>query len=55
MNVPIIAICDTNSNPDVAQYPIPANDDATKSIDLITGLISEAINAGKKIQSKTSV
>jgi small subunit ribosomal protein S2 len=54
MNVPIIAICDTNSNPDVAQYAIPANDDATKSIDLITGLISEAVNVGKKTQAKTA-
>ena len=47
-NIPVVAICDTNVNPDSATYCIPGNDDAVKSIDLITGLIAEAVNEGKQ-------
>ena len=46
-NVPIIAVCDTNVNPADVGYPIPANDDATKSIDILFRLMSEAIKEGK--------
>jgi small subunit ribosomal protein S2 len=42
MNVPVVAICDTNTNPDAVDYPIPGNDDAVKSITLITNAIAEA-------------
>lgn len=45
-NVPIIAICDTNVNPDKVNYVIPANDDAVKSLDLIIGLVGAAIREG---------
>lgn len=45
--VPIIAIGDTNINPDKIDYIIPGNDDATKGIELITTLIAEAIKEGK--------
>ncbi len=45
--VPIVALCDTNTNPEHVDYPIPANDDAAKSIALITGLLSQAVNDGK--------
>ncbi|PIV46053.1 30S ribosomal protein S2 [bacterium (Candidatus Moisslbacteria) CG02_land_8_20_14_3_00_36_53] len=49
-----VAIADTNSNPELVTYPIPANDDAIKSIDLITSLISQAVNEGlNKRQEKT--
>ena len=44
---PIISICDTNVNPDAADLVIPANDDAVKSIALVTSVLAEAINAGK--------
>ena len=44
MNIPIIALADTNVNPELVDYHIPANDDAIKSIKLITNLIAEAIN-----------
>ncbi len=47
-HVPIIAMTDSNTDPTKITYPIPANDDATKSIDLITSLISESVNEGKK-------
>jgi len=43
MGIPIIAFADTNVNPELAQYPIPANDDAIKSIKIITNLIAEAV------------
>lgn len=47
--IPIIALADTNTDPSKVTYPIPANDDATKSIDLITGLLTQSILAGKKL------
>jgi len=44
--IPIIAIVDTNNNPDLVDYPIPANDDATKSIEYIISLMAEHIAKG---------
>ena len=46
--VPVIAITDTNTNPSHISYPIPANDDAIRSIELITNVIADAIIEGKK-------
>lgn len=43
LNIPIIGIIDTNSDPDLIDYPIPGNDDAFKSINVITHAISETI------------
>ncbi|MFA6042336.1 MAG: 30S ribosomal protein S2 [Patescibacteria group bacterium] len=54
MNIPIIAMCDTNANPDAVQYAIPANDDATKSIDLVATVLAEAIAEGKKLMPATA-
>lgn len=48
LNIPIFAIVDTNSDPSKVDYPIPANDDASKSIYLITHEITEAIVEGLK-------
>ena len=45
--MPIIAILDSNSNPDNIDYPIPGNDDARRSIDLYCNLIKETINNAK--------
>src|SRR3989338_9059351 len=53
-NVPIVALCDTNANLTNIAYPIPANDDAIKSIELITMLVAEAITEGKS-QSPSKV
>ncbi len=47
-NIPIIAVCDTNVNPELANYPIPANDDSTKTIDLILESVKDAILSAKK-------
>ena len=46
LNIPIVAMVDTNSNPELVDYPIPANDDAWKSIQAITNYISKAIEEG---------
>ena len=48
LNIPIIAILDTNSNPEGINFPIPGNDDARRSIDLYCSLIKETINNAKK-------
>jgi len=46
LNIPTFAIVDTNSDPNVVDYAIPANDDASTSISLITGIIAKAIEEG---------
>jgi len=47
-HVQIIGVCDTNSNPDKADYIIPANDDAVNSITMMSNLVAEAVKEGKK-------
>jgi small subunit ribosomal protein S2 len=51
-NVAIIAMNDTNTDPSRITYPIPANDDAIRSIELITNVIADAICEGKKTQKQ---
>ena len=54
--IPIIAILDTNSNPDGIDFPIPGNDDARRSIDLYCSLLKETIlNAKKEIPQNTAI
>ena len=48
LKIPIVAIVDTNSDPDMIDYPIPGNDDAIKSIHLIISLLADAIIEGRK-------
>ena len=48
LGMPIIALVDTNCDPDEAQYVIPGNDDAIRSCGLITRVIGDAIAAGKQ-------
>ncbi len=50
VGVPIVAMCDTNSNPDEIDYPIPSNDDAIRAIRVITGRIAEAVLEGISAQ-----
>jgi small subunit ribosomal protein S2 len=56
LNIPVFAIVDTNSNPNLVDYAIPANDDATKSIaiilDAVTGAIKEGLNERKSEKEK---
>jgi len=46
LNIPTFAIVDTNSDPNVVDFPIPANDDAATSVELIVGVITKAIEEG---------
>ena len=48
LGLPVIALVDTNADPDEADYVIPGNDDAIRSCALITRVIAEAINEGKQ-------
>jgi small subunit ribosomal protein S2 len=48
LNIPIVAIIDSNSDPDSVDYPIPGNDDSTRSIKLYSQLISDSALAGIK-------
>ena len=46
LNIPTFAIVDTNSDPNVVDFPIPANDDAATSVELIVGALTKAIEEG---------
>lgn len=48
LSIPVIALIDTNSNPDLIAYPIPGNDDATKSIGMVTKIMADTIIEGRK-------
>jgi len=48
LGIPIVAILDSNSNPDGIDFPIPGNDDARRSIDLYCNLIKDTIITAKK-------
>ncbi|OJI06252.1 30S ribosomal protein S2 [bacterium CG10_46_32] len=47
LKVPVIALADSNVDPSKITYPIPANDDSLKSVELITNVIADAVLAGK--------
>ena len=53
--VPIVALIDTNCDPDLVDYPIPANDDSLKSISLYVDLFGQAIARGKKSEGLISL
>ncbi|MPN34292.1 hypothetical protein SDC9_181785 [bioreactor metagenome] len=55
LNIPIVGICDTNANPDLINYPVAANDDAVKSIKIITDLFRDAILIAKEVYQKRVV
>ena len=46
LGIPIIAILDTNCDPDQVSYPIPGNDDAIRSVDLLTRVVADAVADG---------
>ncbi len=48
LKIPVVAIADTNSDPEMVDYPIPGNDDAIRSIKLFTDLVADAYLAGAK-------
>jgi len=52
LEIPIIAITDTNCDPDLVDYVIPGNDDAIRSCNLITSIICDAVKKGKEEKVK---
>ncbi len=46
LGIPIIGVCDTNSDPNLIDYPIPSNDDAIRAVRLLTSQIADAAQAG---------
>lgn len=52
--VPVVAVIDSNVDPSGVAYPIPGNDDAVRSIDMITTLIADAVLEGRKLWIQTS-
>ena len=55
LNIPIIAMVDTNSDPDPIKYPIPSNDDAIRAIKLMTGKIADALLEGRMMHQQALV
>ena len=55
LNIPVVALVDSNSDPSLLNYPIPGNDDSTKSIRIIVDVILDAIQAGasKRVEAPT--
>lgn len=54
LGIPIVAIVDTNADPSQVKYPIPANDDAIKTIQLITDYVQTAVQHGKDASKKAT-
>ena len=48
LNIPIVAICDTNSDPELITYPIPGNDDAIRAIKLVVSTVADSVIAGRR-------
>jgi len=53
LGIPVVAVVDTNCDPDIIQYVIPGNDDAIRSGDLLTRVIADAVLEGRLMRSKT--
>ena len=52
LHIPVIAICDTNCDPDSVDYPIPGNDDAIRAVKLFCSIIADAVLEGKGLLLK---
>jgi len=50
LNIPIVAVCDTNCDPRPIDYPIPSNDDAIRAVRLLTGQIADAASEGTMLR-----
>jgi small subunit ribosomal protein S2 len=55
LGIPVVGILDTNCDPDVVDYPIPGNDDALRSVDLLTKVIADAVAEGLMARAGHSV
>ena len=54
LNIPVICLADTNANPDGINYVIPGNDDAIRSIKLITSKLADAVQEGKTLKANNA-
>ena len=54
LNIPTFAMVDTNSDPNLVEFPIPANDDATKSIECIVEIVTNAVAEGLEEKNKAA-
>lgn len=54
LNIPVVGLVDTNADPTDITYPIPANDDAIKTLQLMADYVKQAIENGKNKQKKTA-
>ncbi|MDR3048412.1 MAG: 30S ribosomal protein S2 [Elusimicrobiota bacterium] len=52
LGIPIVAVCDTNCDPDLIDYPIPGNDDAIRAVKLFCSIAADAVLDGKGLVSK---
>lgn len=46
LGIPVVALVDTNADPRLVSHPVPCNDDAVKTIELVTGYVAESVKAG---------
>lgn len=49
LHIPVVAMCDTNADPGQVMFPIPSNDDATRTIKLFVSAVADAVNEGRQI------
>ncbi|MDY4416445.1 30S ribosomal protein S2, partial [Selenomonas sp.] len=54
LNIPIVAILDTNADPDEVDYRIPGNDDAIRAVKLLTGKMADAVLEGRQGDSEAA-
>jgi small subunit ribosomal protein S2 len=52
LGIPVVAVCDTNCDPDLIDHPIPGNDDAARAIKLFCSVVADAIYEGKQAHEK---
>src|SRR3989344_1100595 len=55
LEIPVVAVCDTNCDPDLIDYAIPGNDDAIRSVKLFCTYVADAILEGKIVREKASM
>jgi len=52
LNIPVVAVVDTNCDPDLIAYRVPGNDDAIRAIKLFTAAVADAVLEGKQLQEE---
>ena len=54
LGIPVIALVDTNADPRLVSHPVPCNDDAVKTIELVTGYVVSAVESGIASRKSTA-